>query len=96
MSKNLQQLDSVVGKIQAILDKCMNLEDERDSLVEEKIRLLSEIKNYKLSIGQLQEEVKVLKAAKGSVINGSSKGAATGQIDDLIKEIDRCISKLGD
>ncbi len=95
MGTHMQILNSIMRKINAMMDRQLELEDQRITLLEEKGRLIEELKKQKSYIEQLENEIKILKVSKGITGEGPLNPEAKKKINELIDEIDHCIAALG-
>ena len=94
----MSELSLTVAGIQSKIEKIAQLhervKDENFKLIAEKEDLLKAIESKKNMINNLEERTKILKLAKSlSGINESSLDTKL-KINDLVREIDRCIALL--
>ena len=94
----MSELSLTVAGIQSKIEKIALLhervKDENFKLIAEKEDLLKAIEGKKNMINNLEERTKILKLAKSlSGINESSLDTKL-KINDLVREIDRCIALL--
>lgn len=94
----MSELSLTVAGIQSKIEKIAQLhervKDENFKLIAEKEDLLKAIESKKNMINNLEERTKILKLAKSlSGVNESSLDTKL-KINDLVREIDRCIALL--
>ena len=94
----MSELSLTVAGVQSKIEKIVQLhervKDENFKLIAEKEDLLKAIESKKNMINNLEERTKILKLAKSlSGINESSLDTKL-KINDLVREIDRCIALL--
>jgi regulator of replication initiation timing len=91
--KPIEQIGQIRLKVQSLIKKQGNLEKENEKLraeLDRKIRLEQELKE---KVSQMEEQVNVMKVSTGKM-DETSKKAFEKQLNQYIKEIDRCISML--
>ena len=94
MSELSLTVAGVQSKIEKIVQLHESVKDENFKLIAEKEDLLKVIESKKNMINNLEERTKILKLAKSlSGINESSLDTKL-KINDLVREIDRCIALL--
>ena len=94
----MSELSLTVAGVLSIIEKIVQLhesvKDENFKLIAEKEDLLKVIESKKNMINNLEERTKILKLAKSlSGVNESSLDTKL-KINDLVREIDRCIALL--
>jgi DNA-directed RNA polymerase subunit F len=94
MSKLSVQVDSILGKIGHILDNQMQLEQKYMQALEAQKQLSQQIAAQDETIKDLQEQVKHLKLTKTVSLDESDQSELKATINEMIKEIDRCMSML--
>jgi predicted nuclease with TOPRIM domain len=95
MSDLVTLVSGIEFKIRELTDKKDKLEKEHQVLLEENKALKSKIEEDKLNINQLEYRNQIIKFAKvleGK--NGSTK--AKHKLNELLREVDRCIGLLND
>ena len=95
MSEGLKALDSIKKKYQDLSDKNKQLSNKADEL-EQKVKSLEEnISNRVAEINEIKEKYKVLKMTKKleGVETENSKELKL-KINEMVKEIDKCIALL--
>tara|TARA_B100001939_G_scaffold339574_1_gene346558 strand:- start:504 stop:797 length:294 start_codon:yes stop_codon:yes gene_type:complete len=95
MSEGLKALDSIKKKYQDLSDKNKQLSNKADEL-EQKVKSLEEnISNRVAEINEIKEKYKVLKMTKkleGAETENSKELKL--KINEMVKEIDKCIALL--
>ncbi len=94
----MSELSLTVAGVQSKIEKIVQLhervKDENFKLIAEKEDLLKTIESKKKMINNLEERTKMLKLAKSlSGVNESSLDTKL-KINELVREIDRCIALL--
>lgn len=90
----IEQIERIRLKVQNLLKKQSSLEKENEKLRTELDRKAVVEKELKEKVGQLEEQVNLVKASTGQM-DEPSKKAFEKQLNHYIKEIDRCIAMLG-
>jgi len=95
MSDLVTLVSGIEFKIRELTDKKDRLEKEYQILLEENKALKSKIEEDKLNIKQLEYRNQIIKFAK--VLEGN-KGStkAKQELNELLREVDRCIGLLND
>jgi hypothetical protein len=93
MTTPTEQIERIRLKIQGLLKKQQLLEKENEKLRAELDRRAGIEQELKAKVGQLEEQVNLLKASSGQM-DEMSKKAFEKQLNHYIKEIDRCIAML--
>jgi len=91
--KPIEQIGQIRLKLQGLIKKQGTLEKENEKLraeLDRKIRLEQELKE---KVIQMEEQVNVMKVSSGKM-DDASKKAFEKQLNQYIKEIDRCIAML--
>ncbi len=95
----MQELEQQVRRIQ---DKLQQLLRQRDILLKENGKLREELgrlqqqdKEQGFRLGQLAQQVEILKATKAAM-SEEEKRALEKKLSQYIREIDRCIALLGE
>ncbi|MGB1206221.1 MAG: hypothetical protein ACPG5B_11275 [Chitinophagales bacterium] len=94
MSKLSIQVDSILGKIGHILDNQMQLEQRYIQVLEREKQMSQQIQEQNETIKELQEQIKHLKLTKTVSLDKDEQSELKATINDMIKEIDRCMSML--
>ena len=95
MSDLVTLVSGIEFKIRELTDRQNELEQEKQALLKENKVLKAELEEEKLNIKQLQYKNQIIKFAK--VLErekGSTK--AKQQLNELLREVDRCIGLLND
>jgi regulator of replication initiation timing len=93
MTSPTEQIERIQQKIQSLIKKQAILEKENEKLKAELDRKVSVEQELKSKVGQLEEQVNVLKVSTGQM-DEASKKAFEKQLNHYIREIDRCIAML--
>ena len=95
----MQELEQQVRRIQ---DKLQQVLRQRDILLKENGKLREELgriqqqdREQGFRLGQLEQQVEVLKATKAAM-SEEEKRALEKKLSQYIREIDRCIALLGE
>ena len=90
------------SRVRRIHDKLQQLLRQRDLLLKENGKLREELRQVQQDhldratrLEQLQQQVEILKATKASMSEGE-KRALEKRLGQYIREIDRCITMLGE
>jgi hypothetical protein len=90
VKENLQKLEE---KIRQLADNHQKIKTEKDLLIRQSVTQLKIIEEQKEEIENLKKQVQALKIAK-SVESIQETGRVKDKIQDLVREIDRCIELL--
>jgi regulator of replication initiation timing len=93
--KPIDQIERIRQKVQGLLRKQATLEKENEKLRAELDRRSSVEAELKQKVRQLEEQVNVVKLSSGKMDDASRK-AFEKQLNQYIKEIDRCIAMLSE
>ena len=90
------RLAAIKAAVEELVAENQRLKLEKKELAErlKEIESLGELQ--KNTIGELMERAKLLKIAKALSLNGSEKFDAKIKINELIRDIDRCIDLLNE
>jgi regulator of replication initiation timing len=91
--KPIEQIDRIRTKVQALIKKQQVLEKENEKLKSELDRKQGLELELKEKVGQLEEQLNLAKVSGGQM-DEVSKKAFEKQLNQYIKEIDRCIAML--
>ncbi|HRK28123.1 MAG TPA: hypothetical protein PK239_12655 [Chitinophagales bacterium] len=97
MSATLQIIDQISAKLTALMDNYMQLEEAYFTLLEEKNLLTNQIEEQKNAITLLQEKLLQLDTGDNEfeTINAKRKREhLKAAINDVIKEVDKCLTSL--
>ena len=96
MENITSNLETISGKIEKLIHLHNSLKEQNQSLLIEKQELLKKINFQDKEINQLNENFKVLKITK--VLAGTApdeiNADAKSKINELVREIDKCIALL--
>ena len=87
---HLQDLEE---KIRQLVEDYHKIKTEKDLLIRQSVTLQKKIEDQKVEIDGLKKQVQALKIAK-SVESTQETGKVKDKIQDLVREIDRCIELL--
>ena len=93
--KPIDQIERIRQKVQGLLRKQSTLEKENEKLRAELDRRSAVEAELKQKVSQLEEQVNVGKLSSGKMDDASRK-AFEKQLNQYIKEIDRCIAMLSE
>ncbi len=91
--KPIEQIDRIRTKVQALVKKQRVLEKENEKLRTELNRKQGVELELKEKVGHLEEQLNLAKVSGGQM-DEVSKKALEKQLNQYIKEIDRCIAML--
>ena len=95
MAELSSQVNLVNQKLQQLLKKYLQLQKENGRLLHQlETARSSQLKDQEI-INQLQQQVAILKVAAG-LMNEADKKAFDKQINQYIKEIDKCMAMLSE
>ena len=90
VAEHLQKLED---KIRQIAEEQHKIKNENDLLIKQSVIQKRTIEEQKIEIENLKKQVQALKIAK-SVESNEETGKVKDKIQDLVREIDRCIELL--
>lgn len=94
----MNDFQPIVGSIQAKVGKLVEahkkIRKELNNLKSENEKLTQSIEDQKLTIKDLEEKAKVLKLSKSISNNNEKNTDLKLKINELIREVDKCISLL--
>ncbi len=94
MSEISFQVKEIKGKIDALFNKCSALESQLAALEIEKANIIAESEKKQNLFKELEQKYKVLKMAKSLEGTQESKTDVKLKINELVREIDKCIALL--
>ena len=80
-------------KTRLLVDKLRNLEAAHESLKQRYLQLEKTNEQYKQSTQELEEKIQAIKIAK-AIPKGKESADARKKINELLRELDRCIDLL--
>lgn len=95
MSNTEQQIKRIQDKLQQLLKQHSALQKENNLLKEELQEAKSSLTVFQKSTDDLKQQVSVLKSVAGEM-NEADKKEFEKRLNAYIKEIDRCITLLGE
>ncbi len=90
-----QQIQRIHQKLQQLLKQQLALQKHNRDLTQQLMDLKRERSQYQGIIDELQQQLEILKAAK-SELTADEKKAFDKRLSQFIKEIDRCMTILGE
>ena len=90
-----EQIKRIHNKLQSLLKEHSSLEKEKNSLQQEIKTARQKLVQQQTHIDELKQQLSVLQLAAGDM-NDTDKKQFEKRINGYIKEIDRCISMLGE
>jgi hypothetical protein len=90
VAEHLQKLEE---KIRQLAEDHRNIKTENDLLIKQSVIQQQTIEAQKIEIENLKKQVQALQIAK-SVESNQETGRVKDKIQDLVREIDRCIELL--
>jgi uncharacterized coiled-coil DUF342 family protein len=94
MSAAESMLSEIREKIDRLGKQKAKLQEKVSHLSDENARLILEIDSGKKHFEELDKEHKVLKMAKSLTGSEGNNGEAKRKINELVREIDKCIALL--
>ena len=95
MNSILPHIIDLKNKINLLASRYNDLKENNISLQNEKMSLLDKIEDLEVQVKELRKRIEVVDVTKGiSVKNSNSVGFARTRVNNLIREIDKCISLL--
>ena len=94
MSQILTELNALEHKLRAHIKASGELKDKSSGANKDIGQLKAEIQLKNSEISVLEEELKVARTASSIQGNGASTAEAKGRINEMVREIDKCISLL--
>ena len=88
-----EHLQNLEEKIRRLTEDHQKIKTEKDLLIRQSVIQLKTIEEQKEGIESLKKQVQALKIAK-SVESTQDTGKVKDKIQDLVREIDRCIELL--
>jgi regulator of replication initiation timing len=88
-----QKLNSLIGHIQELLERHLDLIEENKTLKVRNRKLEEELDQRKRQLGELDHRLKVLKLARGSDVS-DDKAELKRKINEYIREIDKVLAML--
>lgn len=88
-----ENLVAIENKIRNLVNENQDLNAQNQELAEKQARLMEIIDNQKNNISELEEKNKLLKITK-SIETGKGAVDAKLRINELVRELDKCIGLL--
>ena len=96
MSNLSEIVDSLENRVSNLIQNYENLKSTKLKLEEELVVLKSEHSQYKKEIDEWREESKTLKLANSMLGSDKYKRETKLKINELVREIDKCIVQLSE
>jgi chromosome segregation ATPase len=96
MSEIVEIIDSLEGRLQKLLKKIDNLEQNSSILKQEIQKSTNIIQNQSKEIDTLKKQYDLLKITNSLLGSEENKRETKLKINSLIREIDYCIAQLSD
>ncbi len=87
-------IDSLKGKVARIIEDNMRLRGEYDALMERNDKLNRENRELKLKQAEMERKLKRLELGTGFLANADDKKRVRQRINQLMREIDKCIALM--
>lgn len=94
MGETTSILTSIDSKVDRLINRCVQLQDSNNKLSEEKAALEEKLKERDREIEELHNKNKMLKMATALTGSGEEQSEAKQRINELVREIDKCIALL--
>jgi chromosome segregation ATPase len=94
MSENSDRVARIVDKLAHLQDQITRLKTENQSLKDQNVVLKRELEDKTQKEISLQEDYKRIKLAKTLVSNTGDKAEMKFRVNELVREIDKCIALL--
>ena len=91
-----QRLAQIRVKVQKLLEENRQLKDDNEKLAEDCERLEKTVELQKNTLSELTERNKMIKLAKNLSLSGSDSFDVKIKINEMVREIDRCIDLLNE
>ncbi len=96
MSNLSEIVDSLENRVSNLLQKYNNLKQSKQQLAEEFALLKSQQSQFKEEIDKWREECNTLKLANSILGSNEHKRETKLKINELVREIDKCITQLSE
>ena len=96
MSNLSEIVDSLENRVSNLLQKYNNLEQKKLKLEEELADMKSQVSQSSIEIDKWREECKSLKLANSMLGSNDHKRETKLKINELVREIDKCIHQLSE
>jgi len=88
------RIDRIQTKVNKLIQLHIKVKGEKEKLQTEKEDLLQSLQQGRLAISELEEQNKRIKLAKSLSASGSNSSDIKLKINEMVKEIDKCIAYL--
>ncbi len=96
----MDNISEIVGqlevKLQSLLFKFNNLNEEKQVLLDKQHMLKETIEQQKRLIRELEEQNKLIKVAKTISVQHKDPEITRAMINELVREIDKCMALLNE
>ncbi|MCF6306900.1 MAG: hypothetical protein L3J09_02985 [Flavobacteriaceae bacterium] len=96
MSNLSEIVDSLENRVSNLLQEYNNLKQSKQQLAEEFALLKSQQSQFKEEIDKWREECNTLKLANSILGSNENKRETKLKINELVREIDKCITQLSE
>ena len=94
--KLYREFQDLERKIHVLLSENRKLKDELTQSQSENQILQSKMESQKANLDSVQNQMKMSKIVDNMIVEGEDSGVLKAQIDDYIREIDKCIAHLAE
>jgi len=94
--KLYREFQDLERKIHVLISENRRLKEELTQSQSENQILQSRMENQKASLDAVQSQIKMSKIVDNMMVDEGESGILKAQIDDYIKEIDKCIAHLAE
>jgi len=95
MDQYADKIDSIIKKINKLMDQYINLEEKHLKVLQEQKQLKNTVKEQKVQIIDLSNKLKDIKLSNQIKNSDDEANAALkARINEFVKEIDKCMAML--
>lgn len=94
MSKLFELVDTVQSQINELISKGKKTQDELSRLEQENFALKQELEQKDNELANVREQLRVSKLAVSVSVDDTEKAELKSQVNELIREVDKCIALL--
>ncbi len=94
MSKLFELVDTVQSQINELISKGKKTQDELSRLEQENFALKKELEQKDNELANVREQLRVSKLAVSVSVDDTEKAELKSQVNELIREVDKCIALL--
>ncbi len=88
------RVDRIQSKVNKLMQLHIKVKKENEKLQLEKDKLLNILEEHRSSIGELEENNKRIRLAKSLASSGDGSSDLKLKINEMVREIDKCIAYL--